>query len=456
MTQFKIINDDCLVALKGMEDNSVDSIVTDPPAGISFMGKEWDHHKGGRDEWIKWMTGVATECLRVLKPGGHALVWSIPRTSHWTAIAWEDAGLEIRDRIAHCFGSGFPKSANVSKMIDKSLGAEREVVGVNPNSRPNMVRVVAAVLNPRVDAPITAPATEAAKQWEGWGTALKPATEDWWLMRKPLSEKTIAANVLAHGTGALNIDSCRVGTEQTTTQEKQGQYGAGSAEKMREQGFRPYKTDNRYQPAKINPPGRWPSNFIHDGSDEVVALFPETKNGGQNATTEGAGSSMFGIGASRGAGATNHAGDSGSAARFFKACPDDDAEDTEARRLIYCAKASRADRNEGCDKLPTKKSGALNMRTDSHSEKNEMTTAPASNNHPTVKATSLMRYLCRLITPPNGTVLDPFAGSGSTGKGAIMEGFKFIGIEQDPDYAAIAEARCAFAENNTERQGKLL
>ena len=210
--RFAVHVGDNLPILKTLPDNSVDAIVTDPPAGIGFMGKEWDKDKGGRDKWIDWMAEVAAECLRVIKPGGHALVWALPRTSHWTATAWENAGWEPRDRICHIFSTGFPKSANISKQIDRMAGAEREVVSTNPNYRPNS----GAIADPkwwqdRSSGLITAPATDAAKQWDGYGTALKPAVEDYWLFRKPIEKGlNIAENVLKWGTGGLNIDGCRV------------------------------------------------------------------------------------------------------------------------------------------------------------------------------------------------------------------------------------------------------
>jgi site-specific DNA-methyltransferase (adenine-specific) len=195
---------DCLEVLRGLEPGSIDAVVTDPPAGIGFMGQDWDHDKGGRAAWIAWMTDVARECLRVLKPGGHALVWALPRTSHWTATAWEDAGFEVRDRVAHVFGSGFPKSLDVSKAIDAAAGAEREVVGVSDHihsrgantAYPKCPGETAAAAEQTAERGncITAPATPAARQWAGWGTALKPAVEDWWLLREPLAG-TVAAKL---------------------------------------------------------------------------------------------------------------------------------------------------------------------------------------------------------------------------------------------------------------------
>jgi len=192
--KIELMQGDCLEVMKGLADNSVDAIVTDPPAGIGFMSKEWDHDKGGREHWIAWMAEIAAECKRVLKPGGHALVWAIPRTSHWTATAWENAGLEVRDRIAHVFGSGFPKSLDISKALDKvagKLGTQSQGANYAGGDYAPRDKTMRSDYGYKYT-----PATEAAAQWQGWGTALKPAMEDWWLLRKPISEKTVAANVL--------------------------------------------------------------------------------------------------------------------------------------------------------------------------------------------------------------------------------------------------------------------
>lgn len=220
-----VICGDALAVLKGLPENSVDAIVTDPPAAVSFMGREWDSDKGGRTQWVGWLSQVMREALRCLKPGGHALVWALPRTSHWTALALEDAGFEIRDCVYHLFGSGFPKSLDISKAIDKMADAEREVIGhvdgrgsYDGSIRTPREKFTGNVWNNgeaggTTLAPITAPATPEAQQWQGYGTALKPAVECWWLCRKPLSESSIAANVLRWSTGAINIDACRVGAE---------------------------------------------------------------------------------------------------------------------------------------------------------------------------------------------------------------------------------------------------
>ena len=434
--RFEIVNADSLEHMPTMEAESIDSIVTDPPYGLSFMGKDWDHGIPGEAFW--------REAYRVAKPGAHLLAFGGTRTFHRLACAIEDAGWEIRDCVMWVYGSGFPKSLDVSKAIDKGEGENRarqlkftewmrstgitakqikESTGTNmashylaadsqpaiatadlfdkmrpylPEVPEEIERLVAertgiewtAYKNREVvgtakwktlnEAPmpgadcsaknrsfknITAPATDEAKRWNGWGTALKPAWEPIIVARKPLIG-TVAQNVLTHGTGAINIDGCRVEGEIGTCYKTKGngEVGAGG---VYEGGYRgEWNSDNPHPDSvRHNAIGRFPANLIHDGSDE----------------------------------ATDPMG--------------------EAQRYFYCAKASKADRTEGCDR----------------------------NHHPTVKPTSLMRYLCRLVTPPDGIVLDPFTGSGSTGKGAILEGFRFYGIEKEAEYAEIARARIEYA-----------
>jgi DNA modification methylase len=396
------------------------------------MGKKWDYDVPGVEVWA--------ECLRVLKPGGHLLAFAGTRTQHRMAVRIEDAGFEIRDMIAWVYGSGFPKSLDVSKAIDKMdaaqeqqarryrftewvrstgitskqideatqtnmgghyttaasqpaimtrehleacrhlLGkipewvereadirsvesknfAEREVVGqktagMGSGETFGMLQAEGRNSEATKVVDITAPATDAAKQWQGWGTALKPALEPITVARKPLIG-TVAENVLQHGTGAINVDGCRVGTEPPAPR--------NAPKKIIRGGKFHASADSGQEMSHYNPTqGRWSANFIHDGSEQVTDLL-------------------------------------GSAARFF-----------------YCAKASKRDRDEG-------------------------------NHHPTVKPTDLMRYLCRLVTPPDGIVLDPFMGSGSTGKAAALEGFSFIGIEREAEYVAIAQARINHVTND--------
>ena len=470
----KLINNDCIIAMKEMPENSVDSIVTDPPYELGFMGKSWD------SSGIAFNVDVWQEALRVLKPGGHLIAFSGSRTYHRMAVAIEDAGFEIRDQIMWVYGSGFPKSHNVSKGIDKNNGeadrlirftlwmrttglkvkdvtqvlvendligengtiaghyfamkstsqpaiptvsmwkvirplitdvpewvdelvdrieAEREVVGTKfsgiANKEEGQRHTIGA--SKAVEVDITISSTPAAKQWDGWGTALKPAHEPMVLARKPLIG-TVANNVLTFGTGGLNIDGSRVGYVDENDggdwsrfaghQPSGGDFQKVSINKDKENQNE--RVDNGKQE------GRWPANFIHDGSDEVSDLLGEP-------------------------------------ARFF-----------------YCAKASKRDRNEGLDGFEAKRDH--DGREDGNprgSNPRNRTNDKKVNHHPTVKPTSLMQYLVRLVTPPNGTVLDPFMGSGSTGKACAYEGFDFIGIEQSAEYVEIAKARIDFALNNT-------
>ena len=445
---------DCLEVMRAMPDCSVDAVVTDPPYGLAFMGKRWDYDVPSVEIWA--------ECLRVLKPGGHLLAFAGTRTQHRMAVRIEDAGFEIRDMIAWVYGSGFPKSLDVSKAIDKMdaseeqmqrryrftewvratgatsrqideatgtnmgghyttaasqpaimtrehleqcrhlLGdvpewvereadirsvesrnmAEREVVGVQKNAMSGWDMDGGTRF---ADRNITAPATPAAQQWAGWGTALKPALEPITMARKPLTG-TVAANVLEYGTGALNVDGCRVAHNEDCRMMAPSQANIDNpSEKHRQAG-------RREAVLELKPGGRWPANLIHDGSDEVAGLFPETVGKIGMVGNTGGNNRIYGkLGRQedRQPGTT----DTGSAARFF-----------------YTAKASKADRGEG-------------------------------NTHPTVKPLDLMAYLCRLVTPPGGVVLDPFMGSGTTIKAAIGEGFHAIGIERDPAYFAMVQQR---------------
>jgi site-specific DNA-methyltransferase (adenine-specific) len=364
---YKLINGDCIAEMKKMDANSIDSIVTDPPYEIGFMNKGWDN------TGIAYNKKMWAEALRVLKPGGHMLAFSSTRTYHRMVCAIEDSGFEIRDQLAWIYGSGFPKSQNVGKKV---------------------------------------------KEYDGWGTALKPAQEPIVLARKPLSEKTVAANVTKYGTGAIDIDASRVATG----------------------------TDGK---------GRWPANIIHDGSEEVLELFPEAGNGWKKNYGEKDykgkqyKGGTFGGGGYLGGSTYN---DTGSAARFF-----------------YCAKANKQDRDSGCEKLDAKsitnsKGNGLGRVCNICSAsilkpcdcENNSWILPATNknNHPTVKPTALMQYLVRMITPVDGTVLDPFNGSGSTGKAAmLLKKYNYIGIDLSADYISISKARIENALNTT---GKII
>ncbi len=379
-----VLNMDCIEGMRLFPDAYFDSICTDPPYELGFMGKTWDA------SGIAYSVEMWREALRVLKPGGHLLAFSGSRTYHRMVCAIEDAGFEIRDQIMWVYGSGFPKSLDVSKAIDKAAGVERtEVIGKSARHGGGIVGAGTSYeVSPEVPM-LYAPATDAARQWQGWGTALKPAHEPIVVARKPLIG-TVAANVLAHGTGAINVDGCRVklGSGEQPYSYPNGRGGEGWH-------GRESLGSNLDTPAFGNDLGRWPANLIHDGSDEVLAAFPQVKTGALK-PYQRSDDAKPGYGGGLGPEKTLiHAASDGSAARFF-----------------YCAKASKADRSDG-------------------------------NTHPTVKPTDLMRYLCRLVTPPGGTVLDPFTGSGSTGKAARLEGFGFIGFELSEEYTRIATARIA-------------
>lgn len=264
----ELLREDCLVRLKELPTNSIDGCVTDPPAGISFMNKEWDSDKGGRDGWIAWMTEVFSEVKRVLKPGAHALVWSIPRTSHWTGMSLEDAGFEVRDCVHHIYGQGFPKSHNIGKGIDKKLGNTREIIGDKPYLSGDISSKNEGLLQGDYskEKRVQLKETRGKTEYEGYGTQLKPAVEVWWLIRKPLSEKTIVSNVLKHGTGALNIDKSRVNIEKGD-EPKAGNRTCNIFETQTKSGG---NGSPEYIP---NVSGRFPSNVIHDGIDEEWSKY---------------------------------------------------------------------------------------------------------------------------------------------------------------------------------------
>jgi DNA modification methylase len=403
----KLFHGDCLKVLPTLEENSVDSIVTDPPYELGFMGKKWDA------TGVAFNVDVWREAYRVLKPGGHLLAFSGSRTYHRMAVAIEDAGFEIRDQIMWVYGSGFPKSMAIDRQLDKHLGVEREVVGRNPNSRENSTKDNTLFESGTVGKTdyITKPSSEEAKKWEGWGTALKPAHEPIVLARKPL-EGTVVNNILTYGVGGINIDDSRVPGEEIPINKLEMWSGFGE------------KVKPEYE-QEMNNKGRFPANLIHDGSEEVTELFPRAKGGAYPAKRGKAVATTFASGQET-EGGFRAMGDDGSAARFF-----------------YCAKANKRDRNDGLEGFEVK-------RPDTRTKTgmgtfDEKGVAAQSNHHPTVKPIALMQYLVRLVTPPTGIVLDPFMGSGSTGKACMYEGFSFIGIDQSEEYVKISQARIDFA-----------
>ena len=406
----KLILGDCLYEMPKMEENSVDTIITDPPYGLDFMGKDWDNGVPGAAFWV--------EALRVAKPGAMLFAFGGTRTVHRLACAIEDAGWIIRDRIAWIYGSGFPKSHNISKAIDKAAGTEREVISSYEREGRS-----AGILGKKVKITrdITVPATQQAIEWDGYGTALKPAHEPIIVAMKPL-DGTFANNAQKWGVAGLWIDGGRVPTDDNYTINTW------------DNGAKPFGdgAGNPYT-SRQETGGRWPANLIHDGSDEVKDIFPQTgkSSGGQSGVKKSGitySSNWNESQNSRGCGF----GDSGSAARFF-----------------YCSKASKAERNAGLEDMEAKRKAGAEFRPN-HMEKakNGDTGNPygrwgeIQNNHPTVKPISLMRYLCRLSrTPQGGVVLDPFMGSGSTGVAAILEGRSFIGIDLEAEYVEIASKR---------------
>lgn len=373
--QITVFEGDNLDLLKAMADNSVDSVVTDPPYGLKFMGKKWDHDVPKVEFW--------TEVFRVLKPGGYVLSFGGTRTFHRMVVEIEDAGFDIVDQISWLYGQGFPKSRNISKDIDRILGAEREVVGrvKMPGYQVNAAKLGVQTVNvTEYDVLSDDPITEEAKRFQGYGTALKPAQEPICVARKP-HKGSIAKNVLEHGVGALNIDACRVGADGGTTRSHQGEYGEAGANKSWRSGHDVVKLEA----------GRFPANVIHDGSDAVLEAFPHTKTGKGKKNAKGGFSGGWG---ERGDDLSLNGGDEGSAARYF-----------------YCAKPSKAEKGD--------------------------------TSHVTVKPVALMRYLVKLVTPAGGVVLDPFAGSGTTGIAAREEGFRSILMERDPTYAEDIRRRAA-------------
>jgi site-specific DNA-methyltransferase (adenine-specific) len=431
----KVICGDCLEILAEIPNASIDAVVTDPPYGLSFMGKHWDYDVPKVAVWA--------ECLRVLKPGGHLLSFAGTRTYHRMAVNIEDAGFEIRDMIAWVYGSGFPKSLNIGKAVDRLQGNDREVVGKKidiSTGKPMSAKQAKAGNGKNINAGWDRPwraddehceamtlQTKGTSEWEGWGTALKPALEPICVARKPLVG-TVAANVLQYGTGGINVDGCRVDFQGDADRKE------STAKNQHEDfGTPPMTGNNCYgdysmvQPKNYNPPGRFPANLIHDGSEEVLAGFPNVGSGNGGAAYNYSGKEYYNKNSSMFNGdkpqANSNFNDSGSAARFF-----------------YCAKASKEDRDGGCHELDPKQYSHDGKKTQIENafQRNE---SKARNNHPTVKPTDLMRYLCRLVTPPNGIILDPFFGSGSTGKAAKLEHFNYIGIEREAEYCEIAQKR---------------
>jgi site-specific DNA-methyltransferase (adenine-specific) len=517
-----------------LPENSVDALVTDPPAGIDFMNKGWDSDKGGRDAWTAWLTAAIAASFRALKPGGHGLVWAIPRTSHWTARALEDAGFEVRDIIMHVFGSGFPKNLDVSKVVDaldarqerrrralvftawvraSGLTAQRinELTGTNMGShyvtdkeQPTVATAeLFALLRPHLPAvppeieelvrertvesenlrarevvgtqvvpgrpgfagevldgdtdqrggtkrevAVTAPLTPEAQKWAGWGTALKPAAEHWILVRKPLGKLTVAECVMKYGTGGMNIAASWIGENPGYKYDASrngttfhGEQCARIEQTAEKRGSDTIESEH----------GRWPAHFVlsHDDActfeacahDCPVALIDAQAGGAVG--SKGAVTDDEPSPAADGT-VMNPRKRMASAKRKKKDGPS---------QFFYVAKAPRSEKDAGLDHLPMKTGGEATDREDgSAGLKNPRAgagrTGGARNFHPTVKSVTLMRWLIRLVTPPGGIVLDPFAGSGTTGVAALAEGCRFVGCEQggkDEEYVPVLVGRIAHA-----------
>jgi len=405
-----------------MPENSVDTIITDPPYGLEFMGKDWDRGVPGVAFW--------REALRVAKPGAMLLAMGGTRTFHRLVCAIEDAGWEVRDSMAWLYGSGFPKSYDISKGIDKQAGAERKVVGKYqlPDVADGLRKKVWECTNQTEvgmfgisgQNDITAPATPAAQLWHGWGTALKPAMELICVAMKPI-DGTFVNNALTWGVAGLWIDGGRVGTDEVGARARSNSE-SGNTNMLGVNA----QTNFRGAPTS----GRFPANVIHDGSDEVKELFPMTKSGAMNGVYQ---NTIMANKAGTRDGKPVHLrqeASEGSAARFF-----------------YCAKASRSERNAGLEGMPEKQREMMaKMGQGNTPQQTPHKNEPQSNHHPTVKPLALMRYLARLTkTPTGGVVLDPFMGSGTTGMAAVLEGRDFIGIELSEEYMQIAERRIAHA-----------
>jgi len=435
-----IIQGDCIEKMKELEENSVDAIVTDPPYGLEFMGKKWDKFplkdRGGRltgsgnptdargfgknvaygnsqdasNNLQYFCNQWARECLRILKPGGFLLSFGGTRTYHRMACGIEDAGFEIRDCIQWLYGSGFPKSLNVGKAVDKLQGNDREFIGIKENYHNKKGKDGFMVNTERIDLDIT----KGQSEWEGWGTALKPANEPIVVARKPLSEKNVALNVLKWGTGGINIDACRIGTE-ILKEHKSGNIPNDRGKWGLKEGY----VMNERQ-------GRFPANIILD--EEAGQMLDEQSgisiSSGGRIGKKDKSNIDFGLSGNYKKGNPG-LGDKGGASRFF-----------------YCAKASKSERNKGCEELEEKKQDL------SRKEGNPGGDNPRNrgvhlrkNNHPTVKPIKLMEYLVKLVSRKGATILDPFLGSGTTGIASIKLGRKFIGIEKEEEYIKIAKAR---------------
>jgi site-specific DNA-methyltransferase (adenine-specific) len=472
---YQILKGNSLDLLPTLADNSIDAIVTDPPYELGFMGKTWDN------SGIAYSLELWQQCLRVLKPGGHLLAFSGSRTYHRMVVSIEDAGFEIRDMISWISNKTFPKSLNIGKAIDKALGAERKVIG----KLSNPAHSIMSESKKHLSQDITAPSSLDAQKWDGWGTGLKPTVEPIVMARKPV-EGTVGNNVLTYGTGGLNIDASRIGADMSEFFSKTGNPRSGKGH------LRSYGATGDFGGDEANPPsqqGRWPANLIlshtescqptgktiksKTGAGKRTATFgtQDTQSGGDGSggwsgyeyetevyecvegcpvkTLDEQSGQSKSQGGQKSLGAFRNGDVYGSGKDIREAGDPGYGDSGGASRFFYVAKASKRDRNEGLEDLPTLnryQAGGVGGTGGKRDVEVAINATPTANFHPTVKPTELMRYLVKLITPPGGTVLDPFTGSGSTGKAAILEGFDFIGIELTEDYWPIIEGRLKHAE----------
>jgi DNA modification methylase len=463
-----------------MPDTSVDSVVTDPPYELGFMGKKWDA------SGIAYNVELWRECLRVLKPGGHLLAFGGTRTYHRMAVAIEDAGFEIRDSLHWVYGSGFPKSLNVSKAIEaqertgSSSPRGQRLAAMGKDYEPTPLAgtpgygTTGNFSNKDTGSAPMEVTTDAARQWSGFGTALKPAHEPIVVARKPLSG-TVAATVLEHGTGALNIDGCRVGfvseadEQESKAKNQHADFGTEPG------GNNVYGDYSMVERKNYDPPGRWPANLVlthaADCADVCADGCPVAELDGQSGVSKSTASAgrqtpkkgTTALGDFAGTGNVAGHNDTGGASRFFTVTEWDPTADVAPFR--YVAKPSKRERNAGLDGLPKKAPsertgrkadlpglrGEPSLRGQTANPFSNGGGSPTVNHHPTVKPVALMRWLVRLVTPLGGTVLDPFAGSGTTLVAAVLEGFDAIGIEMTDDYLPIINGRVAWAEQQADK-----
>jgi site-specific DNA-methyltransferase (adenine-specific) len=402
MKKTKLMLGDNMESLKKIPDNSIDSVVTDPPYGLSFMNKKWDYDVPSVDFW--------KEVYRVLKPGGHILSFGGTRTYHRMVVNIEDAGFEIRDQIMWLYGSGFPKSHNIGKAVDKIEGNEREGGEIKTRS-------IDGNSYGSTDTRWDVEPSKGNSPYEGWGTALKPANEPICVARKPLSENTIAENVLKWGTGGINIDGCRIGIVGIDDR---------SAGRRTCNIFDEIKVSGGIDSPEYIPDenGRFPANLI---LDEIAGELLDEQSGERK----------VGKGSRSGGFQKNYI-DGEVINRVFNEGYNDKG---GASRFFYCAKVSKSERNMGLDGFEDKIIEGRDTGQDERNVAYKKRPTPTKNSHPTLKPVNLMAYLCRLVTPTNGICMDPFMGSGSTGIAAQLEGFRFVGMEMDSEYFEIAEAR---------------